>query len=406
MPAPRLVLAGRALPVWVVLLAAYALSRVVVTGMLWLVYALGGGTGAAWAQGTPFLSSAYDPGPSFLGFLSAWDVQWYAAIALQGYPTELPTDAAGDVVPNPWAFFPIFPWIVRGAMFVIGAPATLAGFATVGTGVAVLFGALAVLALHRMLIQAFTPRQAFWGAVFFAFGPISFLLQMAYAESLFLFLMFCALAAMVSRHYWLMIPFALLASFSHPGAMALAAALGMQGITRLWRRQPIRWSEWITAGLAIVLIAAAGLIWPVIAAHVTGDPSAYFDTEAGWWRLMIDGLVFIPFTPFFFLFHDLFGPVGVIGTAIVLVAVVVVMLQRRTRYAFGVDTWTYAASYMLYLVAVFFPTQSLFRMLLPLAPLYGYPGLSSTRRRRMIVIGVSILAMPICIQQLWLTYPP
>ena len=127
----------------------------------------------------------------------------------------MPIDENGDVKQNTWAFFPVFPALVRLV--------TLAGldYFVAATVVATVFGLLATLALHRMLAQHFAPTQALWGAIFFASGPLSWLLQVGYAESTYLFFLFCALAAMVSRHYLLMIPFALVASFSHPAGGVL-----------------------------------------------------------------------------------------------------------------------------------------------------------------------------------------
>src|SRR6188768_4131789 len=94
---------------------------------------------------------------------------------------------------------------------------------------------------------------------------------------------------------------ALVACFTHPGALALAAALGLQGIFRLVRKQRIFWHEWVTVGAAILLITAAALFWPVLIAQITGDPSGYFDTELGWWRQYLGRVIFVPFTPFFLL---------------------------------------------------------------------------------------------------------
>jgi hypothetical protein len=267
------------------------------------------------------------------------------------------------------------------------------------------FGATATLALHRMLLQHFPAQQAFWGAVFFAFGPFSFILQVGYAESMFLTFMFCALAAMVSRRYWVMIPFALVASFVHPGALALAAALGIQGIVRLARKQPITRHEWLSVGAAIFLITAAALFWPVLIAQVTGDPSGYFDTELGWWRDFIGRVIFVPFTPFFLFYGIIFGWLGVVVVVVTLAAIIFWLTRPSTR-RLGVDIWTYSVSYMAYLLAVFLPTQSLLRMLLPLSPLLGHPGLSSSRRRRAITLAVSIASQPIAILLLWVVYPP
>lgn len=392
--APRVALGrspgARTLPTWAFLLLAYAAARILSTGVLFVM----------WAVSRDWPANATDGGPTFLGFLSSWDVQWYERVAMQGYPSELPIDENGDVTQNTWAFFPVFPTIVRGVMLVTGLEFPVAGMI-----VAIVFGALATLALHRMLLQHFPQQQAVWGAVFFAFGPLAFLFQVAYAESMFLFFMFCALAALVSRHYLVMIPFALAASFTRPGALALAAALGLQGIVRLARRQPILKSEWLTVGTAIVLITAAALFWPVLAAQVTGDPSAYFDTELGWWRDYIGRVVFIPFTPSFLFYGLIFGWLGVVCVVVVLAAVTFWLTRPSTR-RLGVDIWTYSVMYMAYLLAVFLPTQSLIRMLLPLSPLLGHPGLSATRRRRGWTMAVSIALQPVVIVLLWIVYPP
>ncbi len=383
---------GRAVPVTAVVLAGYVVARLLTTGMLAAFWAAAS-TGHWW-------TAHYDGGPGFLGFLSSWDNRWYERIALGGYPARLPTDVFGDVKQNTWAFFPIFPGIVRGVMTISGLDFRVASIA-----VAVLFGAAATVALHRVLLLRFAPTQALWGALFFAFGPLSFLLQLGYAESTFLFFVFCSLWFMQRRRYLAMIPFALLASFAHPGALALAAAIGFQGLHRLWRRQRIPHREWITGCVAIAVITAAALTWPLLVSVVTGDPSGYFDTELAWWRQYLGRVIFVPFSPFFLFYGHLWGPIGYVVVAVVLVAVGYWMTRRSTR-VYGADLWTYAASYMAYLVAVFLPTQSLLRQLLPLAPLLGHPGLSRTPRRRIITLAVSVAAQPIAIFVLWVVYPP
>ncbi|MBX3193588.1 MAG: hypothetical protein KF727_00630 [Microbacteriaceae bacterium] len=387
---PPVRIGGRELPAWSVLVGVFAASRLVSTAILFALWAT---TRGAWF-------AHYDGGDTFWQYLQSWDVQWYQRVAFDGYPLELPIDQNGDVLQNTWAFFPVFPALVR-VVCLTGMPYDVAAMT-----VAITFGLLATLALHRMLVQHFAPRQALWGAIFFASGPMSFLLQLGYAESTYLFFLFCALAAMVSRRYLVMIPFALVASFTHPGTLALAAALGLQGIFRLVRRQRILWHEWVTAGSAIVLITAAVLFWPVLIAQLTGDPSGYFDTELGWWREYLGRVIFVPFTPFFLLYGMLWGWFGYLVVAVVLAAVVFWLTRPSTR-ALGVDIWTYSVMYIAYLVAVFLPTQSLIRMLLPLSPLLGHPGLSATLRRRWIVLLVGAVPLQVwCVFWLWVVYPP
>ena len=87
-------------------MAAFAVSRLVSTGILALLWAT--------TQGQWF--AHYDGGTDFWGYLQSWDVQWYHRVAFEWYPLELPIDANGDVKQNTWAFFPVFPAIVRGVM--------------------------------------------------------------------------------------------------------------------------------------------------------------------------------------------------------------------------------------------------------------------------------------------------
>ena len=383
---------GRVVPVTVVLLVGYFAARLVTTGFLAALWA-GASSGHWWA-------AHFDGGAGFLGFLSSWDTRWYERIALHGYPTTLPVDEFGDVKQNPWAFFPVFPTIVRGVTLLTGLDFRIASIV-----VAVLFGAAATIVLHRVLLLRFRRTQALWGALFFAFGPFSFLLQVGYAESTFAFLLFCALWFMMQRRYLSMLPFALVASFTHPGTLALGAAIGFQGLHRLWRRHPIAHREWITGCVAIAVIVVAALAWPVIVSTATGDPSGYFDTELAWWRQYLGRVIFVPFTPFFLFYGHLWGPIGYVVVAVVLAAVAFWMTRRSTR-VYGADLWTFAASYMAYLVAVFLPTQSLLRQLLPLSPLLGHPGLSRTPRRRLVTLAVSIASQPIAIFVLWVVYPP
>ncbi|MEP6843579.1 MAG: hypothetical protein ABJA11_08655 [Pseudolysinimonas sp.] len=383
---------GRAVPVTVVLVAGYLVARLASTGLLALAWWL--------FPDWPWAHGYFASEPGFLGFLNSWDTRWYEQIVMHGYPSTLPIDAVGDVKYNTWAFFPVFPLIVKGLMSVTGA-----GFNLASIAVATAFGGAATVALHRVLLVQFKRTQALWGALFFAFGPLSFLLQLGYAESTFLFFLFVALWFLQRKRYLGMIPFALVASFTHPGALALGAAIGFQGLHRLWRKHPIAHREWITGVAAIAAVVAAALLWPVLVSAITGDPSGYFDTELAWWRSYLGRVIFVPFTPFFLFYGELWGVWGVLLVVAVLAAVVFWLTRRSTR-RYGADLWTFSASYIAYLVAVFLPTQSLMRQLLPLSPLLGHPGLSRTRRRRVITLASSIVLQAVAIFALWVVYPP
>ena len=136
------------------------------------------------------------PHPSFFTFSGSWDASFYRTIAEHGYPTTLPTDGGGHVLPNPWAFLPVFPALVRAVMTVTGG-----SFWVAGVVVASLAGAGACVLLYRLVLAVGSSHRARWATALFTFGPTGFLLQVAYAESMVLLLLFGGLLALVRRRY-------------------------------------------------------------------------------------------------------------------------------------------------------------------------------------------------------------
>ncbi|MCU1527515.1 MAG: hypothetical protein JWP75_1278, partial [Frondihabitans sp.] len=328
-------------------LLVFAASRVVSTVLLGAVFVL------ATANHWPFAS--HRAHPTFFTFSGSWDASAYKTIAEHGYPTVLPTDDAGHVLPNPWAFLPVFPGITRAVTTVTGL-----GFYPAGVLVATLFGAGAVILLHLLLRTRVDDRRSLFAVALFCLGPTGFLLQTAYAESAFLFFLFAALWALLTRRYLLLIPFAVVAAFTRPGVLALALTLGIHFVVRLRERRirdlafPLRDRVAIVAG--IVVVSAAGLAWPVVATAVTGRSGAYLDTELSWWVGFVGRQHFAPLTPWFVMASKYLGVAGVVLVLVVLAASAYWLTRRSTR-ALGHEIVGFAASYWVYLVAVFLPQQ-------------------------------------------------
>jgi hypothetical protein len=404
----RAVRAGLAAPrpglaTTLVLLGVYAASRLVTTLFLAVVHALT--ATATWAQ--------HDGGPGFAGYLSSWDAVFYREISEQGYPAELPRDDDGQVVKNAWAFMPLFPALVRVVRPVVGGDWLIAAIV-----VAVLAGAGATLVLHRLMLTRFGARASFWGAVFFCVAPMSFVLQVPYAESLFLLLVFGALLAMTLRRWAWFTVLGVLASVAHPGSLALSAALGLTWLVRLVRDRRARrhgvddehpgdstsLAEHVRIWVAGLVVTAAGFAWPVVVAVVTGERDGYFATESSWWRDYIGSDGFVPFTPWFRFGDAMAGWLGVVAVVLLLAVVVLGLVRRSQRL--GLELQTYTIGWVAYLVAVFLPQQSSFRMLMPLAPLLGDPQLSATRRRVVVTIVASLALQVVAIVLLWTAWPP
>ncbi|GAA4673396.1 hypothetical protein [Frondihabitans cladoniiphilus] len=381
---------------WVAVLAIYVGSRILSSALLEGLFAL------ATARHWPFAS--HRSHPSFFTFSGSWDASFYKTIAEHGYPTTLPTDAAGHVVPNPWAFLPVFPGIVRFVTAVTGL-----GFYPAGVLVATVFGAGAALMLHRLLVLRVPERQSLFAVVLFCVGPMGFVLQVAYAESAFVFFLFSALWCLLSRRYWLLIPFAVAAAFTRPGILALALALGVHFVLRFaaWRRtgSVFPWRERVAIVVAALVTAAAGLAWPLVAAAFTGEANAYLDTELSWWVGFVGRRHFAPLTPWFAMAGTYLGWAGIVLVVVVLAAGAWWLTRRSTRML-GPDLTAFVASYWLYLVAVFLPQQSLVRLMLPVAPLLGSPVFSRTRRRRGLLVAAAVVLQGVAVVFLWfLGYP-
>ncbi|GIG28455.1 hypothetical protein [Cellulomonas marina] len=385
-----------------VLLAVYAGARVLSALLLLVVHRTGvvddgpGGLGAGLA--------ATLPGTGFTDLLQGWDGEYYRRIAEDGYPTDLPLDADGEVAKNPWAFMPVYPLLARGVMAVTGL-----GFGAAGTAVALLAGAAAVIVLHVLLLPHAGRRAATLGAVLLAISPMSFLFTVTYAESTFLVLVFGALVAMTRQRYALFAVLGVVAAFTRPGALALAFALVLLHLVRARRGLVQHRREHVAALGAATAVTLAGLAWPVVAGLVTGRADAYLATETAWQQEYTGHAGFVPFTPWFRFASAVLDPVLGPGAGVVLVTLLlgttVVVVARRWN-APGADLTVWAVAYLAYLVAVFVPQHSTFRLLLPLAPALGDPGLTGTRRRAALAVGASLALQPVAVLALWVVVAP
>ena len=378
---------------WTAPLLVWLGSRVLSTVLLATVWLL------ATANGWRFAS--YRREGTFLSFLGSWDASFYRTIAEHGYPGTLPTDPAGHVLPNPWAFLPVFPALARAVV-----PLTGGSFWAAGVVVATLAGAGTCVVLWRLVRAVTDERRATRATALFAFAPTGFLLQVAYAESTFLLLLFGGLLALVRRRYWLVLPLGIVAAFTKPGVLALAVALGVHLVVRIVQERralPVR--DTVAIVVAGLGDAAAGLAWPVVASAVTGRPDAYLETELSWWVGFVGRQHFAPLTPWFTMASTWLGPLGIVLVVAVLAGAVWCWTRPGVR-GLGVDVVAFTAAYALYLVAVFLPQQSLPRLLLPTAPLLGADGFTGTRRLTVAWLVVGVCLQPVAIVLLWfLGYP-
>jgi hypothetical protein len=393
-PRPRrgawswVVVRWRLVPWWLRVTVVYALARVLTTVLM---------TGFARIQTANSFTVQHPP---YLSFASIWDGAWYRVIAATGYPSTLPVDAAGHVTENAWAFMPAYPFVVRALMTVTGA-----SFEFVAVWVSLLSGWGAALVFRRLMGRFLDPARAMFATVLFCVAPVSVMFQVAYAEAMGLLLLLVALLLLVQRRFWAMLPVVLLLGITRPTGLAVALLMVLfvlvGAVRPAWLRMPERLTLRTVVPPATVAVVAGlvGLAWPAIAWAVTGVPKAYTDTELAWRASYIGWSDLVPFAPWVQGFGWWFRqPAGTILLVVVLVGFAAVVFQPAAR-RIGLELRLWGVAYLVYLLAVFFPQSSTWRILLPIAPLLGVVALPRSR-----VYRVALVVLAVVLQWTWLYF--
>ena len=371
-------------PWWVRVLVVFVASRIVTTGIL-LYF-------AAIQEKNPWTDAA----PGYAQYSRIWDGHWYYIISVVGYPSELPRTVDGHVGESAWAFMPVFPTVAGLFTQVSGLD-----FGVVASALSVLFAAGTALVFYRLLRRFIDENAALFAVVLFCVAPLSPILQVAYAESMGLFLLVAALWLLVGRHYWALIPVVALMALTRPSGLAFTLALALHVVYRWWRRRddPFPPAEAVAAVTATFAAGVSGLAWLLFAWAVTGSLTAYTDTELAWRSAYIGYQDLVPFTPWWHAaqFWVRF-PLGWLVIAVAALAIIgfALLLRSRAGRRLGVDLRFWLVSYSLYLLAVFFPQSSTFRLLVPL-----FPALGIVAQPRHPVYRVSLVVLCIVGQIVW-----
>lgn len=381
----------RTWPWWLQTLAVYAAARLFSAVVL---------IATAQHQEASYWAGAQ---PSYLEFTGRfWDADWYRQVAEDGYPSTLPRGEDGQVQQNVWAFFPLFPLLVRVLMTVTGAP-----FHVVAPIFALLLGAAAMVVIHRLVVVG-APRAVVARpglplatvALVSAF-PTAVVLQIGYTESLALLLIASALLLLVRRHYLETAAVVLALGFTRAVALPMAVVIVVHALVR-WRSSRAgtdRLTVRDVGALAALAVAAgvSGVAWPLICGWVTGEPDAYLQTQATWRGVR----EVVPFESWGYVTRFWFGdlaPWVIVGSFALVVAVLVVPAAWRL----GNELHVWPAAYLLYIAGAVEPSSSLARFLLLAFPLGAVTAGVVTRpvRARRVWFTLVLVAM-LSLQVVW-----
>ena len=196
-------------------------------------------------------------------------------VAANGYPRSLPTDATGNVEQNPWAFFPLYPLLVRVLMILSGAT-----FPVVAAVFSALCGAAATLLVYRLVAEKSDRLGARLAVLCISSFTCTPVFLMAYAEGLALTLVVATLLAFRHQRYGLATLLVLLLGLTRGVVLPLAALFGICAVIA-WRRPGRRGHVLPSIALA-VWAASLAFLWPGLAGLITGRSDAYVLTQAAW----------------------------------------------------------------------------------------------------------------------------
>jgi hypothetical protein len=387
---PTLRVRYRLTPWWVKIIVVFVASRIVSTIIL-VVF--------AWYQAANPWTGAH---PDYFSFAQIWDGTWYHIISLSGYPSKLPFDNVGRVEQNAWAFLPAYPYLCGALAWITGLP-----FSVVGVFVSAGFGLGTALVFYRLMLPLLGAPTAMFSAVLFCFAPLSPIMQVDYAESMQLFFLACALLYLVRRQYWLMLTFVAVMSFTRPSGLAFALAMGLHVVYRfvVRARDPFPVREMVSSVAATGISLLLGLAWPAIAGAVTGVPDAYTATELTWRVPYVGVGPLVPFQPWTqgaTWWSEYLGISNqAIGFVVLLAAMALFAFMMVTRPVkkLGPDLRIWVASWTIYILAVFFPQSSVFRIFMPIFPMLGVVAMPKS-----IVYRIGMILVFIAGQVAWVYF--
>ena len=340
-PRVRRALLGR--PWWVQALAVYLLTRLFTTVLLLV----------AWEHqgfGPPHSWRVLAQPPFGLYLSRWWDGWWYHQVATSGYPHTLPLDYRGRVDKNTWAFFPLYPLLVRGLMTLTGGSWDL-----LAPLLSLVLGAGAAVVVHRLVGEgapratALRPALPLLTVAMTGLYPAAPVLEAGYTESLALLLIAASLLLVLRRQYlWAALPVTAL-GFTRAVALPMAVVVLVHGWLR-WRdqragRAALGTGDLVRIGVLLAVAGVSGLAWPAICGWVTGIPDAYLLTQKAW-RVGRGTYPFAGWTRLGIM------PWPVAALIVVMVLAMLAMVVSRSARRLGAELHTWAAAYLVYILAV------------------------------------------------------
>jgi Gpi18-like mannosyltransferase len=212
---------------------------------------------------------------NFFSAMCKWDCKWYLSIIKDGYdlqPRLSPKVWKG--LAN-WAFFPLYPLLVKAFILITGLPSLMAGV-LLNQGL-ILIALMVFYKYLRLFVDDINSR---FGVVLLAFSPFSVYFASLYTEALFLLLSLISFYFMRTNR-----PF--LAAISG-GLLSATRPVGVMFSIPYFLYQ-IHKSSFLLKIMFYTILTIMGLVCYMLYLHFhTGDFLAFHHIQKGWGRKGLD----------------------------------------------------------------------------------------------------------------------
>lgn len=206
------------------------------------------------------------------GVLTSWDGRWYLELIRRGYPESIPANITYEQLEARAAFFPLYPWTVRAADFVLPGGDTLAALT-----VNFVMGAISVLLVGLIARRLYSVGVAARAMTLYAVFPGSAILSFAYSEALMIVLAAACLLLLIDQRWLLAGLAAALTTGTRPNGIAVVAACAVASFIAIRQRR-----QWWSL-ISVVLAPVGFVLFQWYVDRTAGERGAWFRVQREAW---------------------------------------------------------------------------------------------------------------------------
>lgn len=219
---------------------------------------------------------------AFRGFAESacwWDCGWYLGIAKAGY-AHLPIKSLPPGSQANWAFFPLFPEVVRLFHYTTGLGVNISALIINNAVFPIM---LAATGWYSLKFRSINPYVVI---ILISASPFSIYFRVEYSETLYGVLLIFILILVSMDVLWAAAICGAFFTASRPTAAPILALMGTCILARAYAGAGIRAAiRTIPKVASFGLIGAVGLVtYMLYLRHITGDALAFAHIQSGWQR--------------------------------------------------------------------------------------------------------------------------